>query len=88
MLASRGYPGTYETGKRITGMEEVEGALVFQGGVQPQEGAWVTAGGRVMTVTACGPTRGEAVTAAYAAVEKIHFEGKCYRTDIGRNVLC
>ena len=88
VLASRGYPGTYETGKRITGMEEVEGALVFQGGVRPQEGRWVTAGGRVMTVTACGPTRGEAVTAAYAAVEKIRFEGKCYRTDIGRNVLC
>ncbi|HXE74883.1 MAG TPA: phosphoribosylamine--glycine ligase [Candidatus Xenobia bacterium] len=89
VLASGGYPGKYETGKSITGIEEAEklGAAVFHAGTKRADGKLVTAGGRVLGVTARGSTLQGAVERAYAAVEKIQFEGMHYRRDIGRKAL-
>jgi len=89
VLASGGYPGNYETGKPITGIEEAEelGAAVFHAGTKRTDGQLVTAGGRVLGVTACVAELRAAVGRAYAAVEKIRFEGMHYRRDIGARAL-
>jgi phosphoribosylamine--glycine ligase len=88
-VASGGYPGPYTTGHEITGIAEAEagGAHVFHAGTARREGRLVTAGGRVLGVTAVGADLPAAIAAAYAAVERIHFEGMHYRTDIGRRAL-
>ncbi|MBR2942238.1 MAG: phosphoribosylamine--glycine ligase [Clostridia bacterium] len=85
ILASGGYPGKYEGGKVITGMDAAEetGATVYHAGTKMAEGAFVTAGGRVLGVTAMGDTLRAAVDAAYAAARKIHFDGMHMRSDIG-----
>lgn len=90
VISSEGYPGPYETGKVITGLEEVEqteGVVVFHAGTAMVDGQLVTAGGRVLSVTAIGETPEEAVSRAYAAVEKIHFDGMYFRRDIGAKVI-
>ncbi len=89
VLASGGYPGVYHKGIPITGISEAESdaAKVFHAGTLLQEGKLVTAGGRVLGVTAGGPTLQEAINRAYAAVEKIHFDGMHFRRDIGRKGL-
>lgn len=87
VMASKGYPGHYPTGLPITGLEEANaqpGVSVFHAGTETKAGQVVTAGGRVLTVSAVGSTRDEALDRAYAGVEKIHFDGAHYRTDIGR----
>lgn len=85
VLASRGYPGKYEGGKVITGIAQAEamGATVYHAGTRREGDALVTAGGRVLGVTALGNTLREAVDAAYAAARQIHFEGAHMRSDIG-----
>ncbi len=86
VMASKGYPGSYEKGKVITGIEEAEkdpNVVVFHAGTDIKDGKLVTAGGRVLTVTALGNTLPEAKEKVYKAVEKIHFEGAHYRKDIG-----
>ena len=86
VMASKGYPGKYETGFEITGIEEAEkdpDVVVFHAGTDIKNGKLVTSGGRVLTVTAVGDTLKEAKEKAYRAVEKIHFEGAHYRKDIG-----
>lgn len=88
VLVSGGYPGAYEKGKLVTGIGEVAEAIVFHAGTKVNDrGEIVTAGGRVMALTAFGDTllaaRGKALDAA-AAVE---FDGKYYRTDIGNDVI-
>ena len=85
ILASGGYPGKYEGGKVITGMDEAEaaGATVYHAGTKLADGSYVTAGGRVLGVTALGDTLRGAVDAAYAAARKISFEGMHMRSDIG-----
>lgn len=91
VLASGGYPGDYETGKVISGIDEaeaLEGVTVFHAGTALREdGALVTAGGRVLNVTALAPTLREARARAYEAVSKISFEGMFYRSDIAANVF-
>ena len=88
VMASSGYPGNFEAGKVITGIDEaerIEGVVVFQAGTaRNQEGDVVTAGGRVLAVTATGATLDEATDRAYEGVERIHFEGMHFRRDIGR----
>ncbi|MDI3481741.1 MAG: phosphoribosylamine---glycine ligase [Tepidanaerobacteraceae bacterium] len=86
VLASKGYPGAYEKGKAIEGVEEAEkhGALVFHAGTAEKNGMLVTSGGRVLGVTALGKDGEEARTKAYNAVSKIKFEGMHYRKDIGK----
>jgi phosphoribosylamine---glycine ligase len=86
-MASGGYPGRYATGHEITGIEAAEavpGVQVFQAGTAQRAGRLVTAGGRVLGVTAVGADVAHAIATAYDAVRKIHFEGMHYRTDIGR----
>lgn len=88
VLASGGYPGSYEKGKVIHGLDEVPGdIMVFHAGTAGKDGEIVTSGGRVLGVTATGPDIPSAIGKAYAAVEKIEFEGMHYRRDIGRKAL-
>src|SRR5580658_4436571 len=90
VMASGGYPGTFEVGKKITGLDEaaaVEGVKVFHAGTSKRDGAFYTAGGRVLGVSARGVDLESAVARAYLACEKIHFDGAYYRKDIaGRAV--
>lgn len=86
VLASGGYPGPIEKGKIITGIEAASAdpdVVVFHAGTSSAEGNLVTSGGRVLGVTALGATIEEARKKAYAAAEKISFEGKQFRRDIG-----
>lgn len=87
-LASAGYPGAYAKDMPISGLEHaamVEGVIVFQAGTRNDAGRLVTAGGRVLTVTATGSSLDEACRKAYEAVRLISFEGMQYRTDIAQN---
>jgi phosphoribosylamine--glycine ligase len=86
-LASGGYPGRYETGRPITGIEEAErlpGVHVFHAGTALHGDTLVTSGGRVLGVTAGAAGLGDAIAHAYEAIERIRFEGMHYRRDIGR----
>lgn len=86
VLASGGYPGDYQKGLPITGVDEaekLEDIVVFHAGTAVKNGQLVTAGGRVLNITATGSTLDEALDKAYATVKLIHFEGMHYRTDIG-----
>jgi phosphoribosylamine--glycine ligase len=89
VLASGGYPGAYEAGKPIQGIENVEGAgaTVFHAGTRMGERGLETAGGRVLGVTAGGPDLAAAIERAYAGVRRIHFDAMHYRSDIGRKGL-
>jgi phosphoribosylamine---glycine ligase len=90
VLASGGYPGTYETGKKILGLEEaglVEGVKVFHAGTTRRDGGFYTTGGRVLGVAARGPELRMALERAYEAIGKIGFEGMHYRKDIGARAL-
>lgn len=90
VAASRGYPGDYEKGKIISGLAEAEAiprVKVFHAGTKLVNGQYVTAGGRVLGITAAGAGLREAITTAYRGVEQIHFEGMHYRRDIGKKGL-
>jgi len=91
ILASGGYPEKYETGKKITGLDEkgqCAGARVYHAGTKlSEDGKFLTAGGRVLGVTASGDTLRAALGDAYKAAEQISFEGVHYRTDIGKRAL-
>ncbi len=85
VLASAGYPGKYETGKKISGLADaakLEGVQVFHAGTKKLNGEVVTSGGRVLAVTALGATVVAARDRAYEAVSLIHFDGCHYRRDI------
>jgi phosphoribosylamine--glycine ligase len=88
VMASGGYPqGNFQTGEKITGIENVEGAVVFHAGTKRDGEDLVTAGGRVLGVTASGADLQSSMDAAYAAVGKIHFAGMHFRKDIGHRGL-
>ena len=90
VMASRGYPGTYEVGKRIDGLEEagtVAGVKVFHAGTSKRDGVYYTAGGRVLGVTARAGSLETAVGKAYEACGKISFDGAHYRKDIAGRAL-
>jgi phosphoribosylamine---glycine ligase len=89
VLASGGYPGEYETGKPITGIEaaETSGAVIFHAGTRSGAAGLETSGGRVLGVTARGRDLREAIRNTYAAVKQVHFDGIRYRNDIGRKGL-
>lgn len=88
VLASKGYPESPEIGFPITGIEDaqaIEGVTIFHAGTKMSDGTLVTAGGRVLSVTALADTMEQARDLAYKAANKIHFEGMQLRTDIARN---
>ena len=90
VMASGGYPGTFEVGKKISGLEDVEkvaGVKVFHAGTTKHDDAYFTAGGRVLGVTARAASLDEAVKRAYEAVQKISFGGAYYRNDIAARAL-
>lgn len=88
VMAAGGYPGTYEEGNPITGIDSAEalGAIVFQAGTKLQRQQLLTDGGRVLGVTAVGETSDRAFASAYTAVECIQFAGRYYRRDIGDRI--
>lgn len=87
ILASGGYPASYPKGLPIEGLEAVQQSIVFHAGTAVKEGQLVTNGGRVLGVTALGATIADARAKAYADADRIRFEGKHYRTDIGNKAL-
>jgi len=92
VIASRGYPDTYETGKPISGLDSVAtetGVVVFHAGTRLENGKIVSSGGRVLGVTAVGfgDDLEGTINSAYSAVKKISFDGAYYRSDIGRKAL-
>jgi phosphoribosylamine--glycine ligase len=90
VASSGGYPGSYKTGFAITGLEcaaKVPGVQVFHSGSSVAEGQVLTAGGRVLGVTAAAPSLEEALARAYQAMEEIHFDGMYFRHDIGHRAL-
>ena len=89
VMASGGYPGHYEKGKVISGLAAAAatGAVVFHAGTASRNGEIVTAGGRVLGVSALGNDIADAIANAYAGVEKISFDGAFYRHDIGAKAL-
>lgn len=90
ILASRGYPGSYDKGKSIKGLEKLSrlpNIFTFYAGVKREDHGLVTSGGRVLGVTALSKNLKEAIRQVYRAVEKVHFEGMYYRRDIGYKAL-
>ena len=85
ILASGGYPGKYDAGKPIEGLENAASlpeVRIFHAGTKRQDGKIVTSGGRVLAITALGESVTEARERAYAAIRQIHFEGCHFRRDI------
>jgi len=90
VVSSKGYPGDYEKGKPISGLEKAtldSHTVVFHAGTQLRDNQIVTSGGRVLAVTSLGDDVAKAIKNAYNTLEKIHFEGCFYRKDIGAKAL-
>jgi phosphoribosylamine--glycine ligase len=90
VLASGGYPGAYEAGKKIIGLEQaakIDSVKVFHAGTSGRDGGFYTSGGRVLGVTARAADLPKAVNAAYQAVSTIGFEGIHFRKDIAARAL-
>ncbi len=83
VMASGGYPGKYEKGKEITGLDNVTESIVFHAGTTQRNGKIYTNGGRVLAVTSLAPNLAEALEKSYRSIEKISFEKAYYRGDIG-----
>jgi phosphoribosylamine---glycine ligase len=87
MMVSGGYPGDYEKGKSITGLENVKDAIAFHAGTKVSGEKIVTNGGRVIAVTGLGNSIEEAIAKSYAGAKEISFEGSYFRQDIGQDLL-
>ena len=90
VMASGGYPGSYEKGKPISGLADAESdpdVIVFHAGTKAVDGEIVTSGGRVLGVTAIADTIEDAIDKSYEAVKKVSFEKAYYRNDIGQKAL-
>ena len=90
IIASGGYPGSYEKGKEITGLDaaaQVPGTIVFHCGTKVADGKILTSGGRVLSVTGMGPSLRAAVDTAYTAVDRISFDKAFHRTDIAHRAF-
>ncbi len=83
MLVSGGYPESYKKGKEMTGFDEVEDSVMFHAGTKSSDDKILTNGGRVLAITSFGNDINEAINKSFVNAEKINFEGKYYRKDIG-----
>ncbi len=83
MMVSGGYPGSYEKGKEITGLDKESKSIVFHAGTKLADGKVVTNGGRVLSITSFGDDMTDALARSYRTAEQIEFEGKYFRRDIG-----
>ena len=87
MMVSGGYPGDYEKGKVITGLDAVDGSIVFHAGTKADANGVVTSGGRVLSVSSYGETVADALAKSYENIARINFDGKYSRRDIGKDLL-
>ncbi len=87
MLVSEGYPGSYEKGKEIAGLDEVQDSVVFHAGTANRDETVVTSGGRVIALTSFGETLKDALGVSYKNADLVSFEGKYFRRDIGYEFL-
>jgi len=83
VLVSGGYPKSYEKGKEISGIENVNESLIFHAGAKMEDGKTITSGGRVIAVTSLGNSYEEAIQKSYRSIRKLHFDKMYYRKDIG-----
>ncbi len=86
MLVSGGYPQSYQKGYPISGIETVDGSIVFHSGTAMKDGQVVTSGGRVIAVSSYGKDKEEALRKSFEEAQKIQFTGKYFRSDIGRDL--
>ena len=87
MMVAGGYPGHYEKGKQIYGLNTVTDSIVFHAGTAADGPAVKSAGGRVLAVSSYGKDLETALKRSYATIEGIEFEGACFRKDIGFDVI-
>jgi phosphoribosylamine--glycine ligase len=83
MLVSDGYPGAYEKGREIGGLDKVKDSVVFHAGTKDNNGSVLTNGGRVLAITSYGKNITEALEQSYANAQVVNYEGKYFRSDIG-----
>ena len=87
MIVAGGYPGDYEKGKAITGIENMRGSLAFHAGTSLEGGIVKTNGGRVLAVTSVQDTQFDALQTATADAARVYFDGKYFREDIGFDLM-
>jgi len=83
VLASKGYPESYQKGYEITGLGDVRDSIVFHAGTVLENDKVLSNGGRVLSIVSKGKTMDEALNKSYENIDKINFSGKTYRRDIG-----
>ena len=86
MLVSGGYPGNYEKGKIISGLDKIKDSIIFHAGTTNKDGEIITNGGRVIAISSYGNNKNEALSISFKNAETITFEGKYFRSDIGSDL--